>query len=186
MKSRALVCFLVPLSTCFAPILSTPVRLHASPAVPGIRVETRLTEFTFDDRGVIVAGPAIVFCPGGARPGVAAGEPQTATNGDRRFGAFNPAAAYCVELGYAYELFEAADGHRGVCVLPNGERVDAWDFFRGTCGQQFSYCARQGYATSSRRPSTGAVSTAAPRSRTRARAEAAGRSGAPRPSSATS
>jgi putative hemolysin len=69
------------------------------------------------------------------------------TDASPHFDAVNPAAAYCEALGYSYEIVEAEDGQRGVCVLPNGERVDAWDFFRGKVGHEFSYCARRGYDT---------------------------------------
>jgi C1A family cysteine protease/putative hemolysin len=65
-------------------------------------------------------------------------------------GAANPAAVYCAELGYEYVIEDTPGGQRGVVVLPNGERCDAWDFYRGKCGSEFSYCARQGYATETR------------------------------------
>jgi putative hemolysin len=77
-----------------------------------------------------------------------AGEPP-------RFDAVNPAAAYCAALGYRYEIVEGPDGERGVCVLPDGRRVDAWDFFRGKCGQEYSYCARLGCATVARQERIG-------------------------------
>ncbi|MBD3335250.1 MAG: DUF333 domain-containing protein, partial [Candidatus Eisenbacteria bacterium] len=57
----------------------------------------------------------------------------------------NPAARYCIALGYEYEVIETENGQQGVCILPNGERVDAWDFFRGKIGREYSYCAREGY-----------------------------------------
>jgi putative hemolysin len=72
-----------------------------------------------------------------------------------RFDAVNPAAAYCHELGYGYEITQTPEGERAVCVLPNGERVDAWDFFRGKCGREYAYCARLGLATAVRREHVG-------------------------------
>jgi len=44
----------------------------------------------------------------------------------------NPAAVYCRELGYEYEI-EGDNGQRGICTLPDGE----------VCS--YSYCAQQGY-----------------------------------------
>ena len=60
-------------------------------------------------------------------------------------GAANPAALYCAALGYAFEIERTRNGERGVCVLPSGARVDAWEFYRGKVGQEYSWCARNGY-----------------------------------------
>jgi len=60
-------------------------------------------------------------------------------------GMADPAAVYCSELGYSYEIVGTGDGQYGVCVLPDGSKCDAWGFLEGTCGQSYSYCARQGY-----------------------------------------
>jgi putative hemolysin len=65
-------------------------------------------------------------------------------------GMADPAALYCLELGYDYETVVTPEGEQGICILPNGERCDAWDFFKGKCWQEFSYCARQGYRTVTR------------------------------------
>lgn len=57
----------------------------------------------------------------------------------------NPAAVYCVKLGYRYEIRTKPDGSQyGVCVLPDGTKCDAWDFFNGKCGQKYTYCERNG------------------------------------------
>ncbi len=56
----------------------------------------------------------------------------------------DPAAAYCENLGYTYEIVDGDGGQRGVCVLPDGRRVDAWAFYRGKVAPEYSYCARQG------------------------------------------
>jgi C1A family cysteine protease len=56
----------------------------------------------------------------------------------------NPAAVYCRELGYEYEIV-GDDGQKGICTLPDGEACDAWGFLQGKCGQGYSYCAQQGY-----------------------------------------
>ena len=47
----------------------------------------------------------------------------------------NPAAEYCQEQGYDYEIRTAADGSQsGVCIFPDGSECDEWAFFRGECG----------------------------------------------------
>ena len=63
-------------------------------------------------------------------------------------GYINPAAAYCSKMGYQYEVrVDGAGNEYGVCVFPDGSEGDAWDFLRGECGQDFSYCAKYGYGT---------------------------------------
>lgn len=42
----------------------------------------------------------------------------------------NPAAAFCVEEGGSYKIEQGNGGARGLCVLPDGREVDAWDYFR--------------------------------------------------------
>jgi putative hemolysin len=59
----------------------------------------------------------------------------------------NPAAVYCVDLGYQYEIVETASGSAGMCHLPGGDKCDAWEFLKGTCGQDYTYCAKHGYQT---------------------------------------
>ncbi len=57
----------------------------------------------------------------------------------------NPAATYCEEMGYEYKVVKTGDGERGVVTLPDGSECDAWAFYRGECGEEFSYCARNGW-----------------------------------------
>jgi len=42
----------------------------------------------------------------------------------------NPAAVFCEEQGGTYRIVDDADGERGLCILPGGEEVDAWEYFR--------------------------------------------------------
>lgn len=42
----------------------------------------------------------------------------------------NPAATYCIESGAQYEIRDGDNGQSGVCILPGGREVDAWEFFR--------------------------------------------------------
>jgi len=64
----------------------------------------------------------------------------------------NPAAVYCADvMGYKYQIVETADGgQKGLCILPNGEKCDEWDFYAGVCGATYSYCAQKGYRLETR------------------------------------
>lgn len=63
---------------------------------------------------------------------------------ETRIGIANPAAVYCLDLGYQYRIADTAQGERGECVLPD-YACDDWDFLSGKCGAEYSYCARLGY-----------------------------------------
>jgi len=45
-------------------------------------------------------------------------------------GLANPASVFCVEQGGTVEIFDEADGQVGYCNLPDGTRVEEWDYFR--------------------------------------------------------
>jgi len=60
-------------------------------------------------------------------------------------GMANPAALYCQKLGYEYRVVPTAEGERGLCVVAPGVEYDAWDFYKGKVGQEYSYAARHGY-----------------------------------------
>ena len=57
----------------------------------------------------------------------------------------NPAAVYCEACGYTYIIETLPEGEVGLCQLPDGQEVDAWDFLRGKVGLEWSYCAQLGY-----------------------------------------
>jgi len=60
----------------------------------------------------------------------------------------NPAAVYCTDLGYEYQIVEYEDGSQnGVCHLPDGSTCSAWAFLEGRCGAEHSICARRGLET---------------------------------------
>lgn len=59
----------------------------------------------------------------------------------------NPAASYCLLLGYSYNVVEVKEGQIGVCILPDGTICDGWLFYSGKCGRKYSYCAIQGFET---------------------------------------
>lgn len=48
----------------------------------------------------------------------------------------NPAAVYCSDQGYQYEIRKDDQGNEyGVCIFDDGTECDAWAYFRGECGQ---------------------------------------------------
>ena len=59
----------------------------------------------------------------------------------------NPAAAYCEFMGYRYSIQIDKTGNEiGTCTLPNGEQVNAWDFYKGKVAKEYSYAAKKGYS----------------------------------------
>jgi C1A family cysteine protease/putative hemolysin len=52
----------------------------------------------------------------------------------------NPSAVYCEELGYTYNLEHES------CKVSERIELNAWDFFEGKIGQEYSYCAKKGYS----------------------------------------
>jgi len=60
-------------------------------------------------------------------------------------GVENPAVKYCLALGYQYIGTADSSGNaQGYCRLPDNSLVEAWAFFQGMSGQQYSYCAGKG------------------------------------------
>ncbi len=55
-----------------------------------------------------------------------------------------PADAYCLQLGYKCVVRKGSDGEYGSCMYPDGTECVSWDFYRGSCGQQYSFCEQQG------------------------------------------
>jgi C1A family cysteine protease len=58
----------------------------------------------------------------------------------------NPSAVYCESLGYTYISSSISDGEIGICEISENVKLDAWDFFEGKTGQQYSYCEKNGYS----------------------------------------
>ena len=42
----------------------------------------------------------------------------------------NPAAVFCTDTGGRFLLRETTEGVAGVCALPDGTEVDAWEHYR--------------------------------------------------------
>ena len=51
--------------------------------------------------------------------------------GTAEVGLANPAAVFCSQQGGVYRMVQEQLGVRGICELPDGQQVDAWEFFRG-------------------------------------------------------
>lgn len=57
----------------------------------------------------------------------------------------DPAPIYCRACGYEYVIEQTSQGEMGVCVLPDGSRVDPQAFLSGHVARQWSYCEQNGY-----------------------------------------
>lgn len=58
----------------------------------------------------------------------------------------DPAAVYCTALNYTFTLTTVPSGGMAdTCILPNNQKVDAWQFLQGRVATEYSYCAKQGY-----------------------------------------
>ncbi len=89
----------------------------------------------------------IVFCLAGSAFGMGDWLFASIRHGclGNALGVANPAAIYCSELGYQYDIIDDPEGQRDICTFPDGSSCDAWEFLKGQCGQEYSYCARNGY-----------------------------------------
>jgi len=60
----------------------------------------------------------------------------------------NPASVYIGFLGYKEEIRKDLKGNEyGVCIFPDGSECDSWQFYRGICGKEYSYCSKKGCET---------------------------------------
>ncbi len=77
-------------------------------------------------------------------------DPLTIADGCTGIG--NPAYEYCTTImGYEYQEVTGDDGRQdGVCMMPDGVLCPQWDFYAGTCGSSFSYCAQNGMGLETR------------------------------------
>ena len=44
----------------------------------------------------------------------------------------NPASVYCVQQGGKLEIVDTKKGQIGICVLPDGRRIEEWKFYRAS------------------------------------------------------
>lgn len=52
----------------------------------------------------------------------------------------DPSAVYCADAGYQYKQ----SGQIDVCVLSENMECGSWDFFNGKCGQEYTFCEKNG------------------------------------------
>ena len=45
-------------------------------------------------------------------------------------GLANPASVFCVDQGGTIEIVDETDGQVGYCNLPDGTRIEEWEYFR--------------------------------------------------------
>jgi len=57
----------------------------------------------------------------------------------------NPSVVYCEEMGYEFAIEETERGQIGICKFSETEKCPAWDFLTGKCGEEYSYCSKEGY-----------------------------------------
>lgn len=50
-------------------------------------------------------------------------------------GIANPASEYCVAQGGTVEIVDEAGGQVGYCNLPDGTRVEEWEYFNAQTGE---------------------------------------------------
>lgn len=68
---------------------------------------------------------------GAVTAAVLSGCQTTSTEDLPEIGTPNPASVWCMEKGGRLEIVKDKDGNEsGLCILPNGERVDEWTLFR--------------------------------------------------------
>lgn len=60
-------------------------------------------------------------------------------------GMANPSAVYCEDMDYEIIVEETEGGQIGVCKFSETEKCPTWLFLEGKCGEEYSYCAKQGY-----------------------------------------
>lgn len=61
---------------------------------------------------------------------------QEVQTNDTSIGMPNPAAVHCDSKGGTYEIKKTDAGEAGVCHLPDGTSVDAWQLYRDDMGEQ--------------------------------------------------
>jgi putative hemolysin len=100
---------------------------------------------------MLIAGLALMLALSGCTkaPAGPATQPATvpSTVSTPSSGIANPAAVYCTQKRYQYEIRTNPDGSQyGVCILPDGTVCDEWAFYRHTCPAPLTTAATPGAA----------------------------------------
>ena len=80
-----------------------------------------------------LASFALVACGGDDSPSPTTTSAETSTSSEAPQVA-NPASQYCIDQGGTLELVDEQDGQVGYCNLPDGTRVEEWEFYRSGNG----------------------------------------------------
>ena len=80
----------------------------------------------------IIVVLSIIAVIGFSLPGSVFGKNETSTAPQEGYA--NPAAVYCIDQGFDYELVTTDIGVVGMCKFPDGTSCDEWDFLSGKCG----------------------------------------------------
>lgn len=81
-------------------------------------------------RRILLVGVAVVSlvaCGGDDTPTDTTAATDTTTAGSTQIA--NPASEYCVAQGGTVEIVDEADGQVGYCNLPDGQRIEEWEYF---------------------------------------------------------
>lgn len=58
----------------------------------------------------------------------------------------DPSSGYCHALGYdSKKGVGEGGGQVGICIFPDKSECEQWAFYRGKCGQEWSYCKLKEY-----------------------------------------
>ena len=76
---------------------------------------------------VLIAGSLMTACGGDDAP--ASTNPPTSDGGTQ---VANPASQYCVDQGGTLEIVDETSGQVGYCNLPDGTRIEEWEFFNAS------------------------------------------------------
>lgn len=77
---------------------------------------------------VVIAAiiPFAAACGGSDSPSTT--EPTSGSDDSSQIA--NPASEFCIEQGGTLEIVDEADGQVGYCTLPDGTRVEEWEYYR--------------------------------------------------------
>ncbi len=98
----------------------------------------------------ITCGALLVGALASGCGGDAATKSPVASDDERgNVGPGSPASEYCASLGYISDLSggcadASASSCASVCRFPDGTSCEEWAFYRGQCGNGYSYCASKG------------------------------------------
>lgn len=59
-------------------------------------------------------------------------------------GLANPASVYCEQSGGTLQIRDETGGEVGYCLFSDGSECEEWQFFRGECGLDYTFCASEG------------------------------------------